>query len=131
MSARDRVVVPTLDVAPTVSGKRDVCWVVVTEERWCVNNESASHSHFKTIEGDFATRERGESPFFFSGEVSLLKTDDVTLGDKIGKGLENAVFPTSARRIGGVVGETVHVVRKKTRDQSGGGSERGEAGGTF
>ena len=110
MGGRDGVVATTLDVAPTVSGKRNVRRGEVAKARGCVNNKSASHAALKVVEGDLTVRERRESMLFISGKVSLLEANDIALGDEVDKGPEDKVLPAVAGDVGSVVREAVNVV---------------------
>ena len=129
MSGRDGVVPTTLDVTPTVSGKRNVRRGVETKARRSVNDKSASHAALKVVEGNLAVRERRESMLFISGKVSLLEANDIALGDEVDKGPEDKVLPAVAGDVGSVVREAVNVVRKKARNEGGSGGEGGKTRG--
>ena len=96
VSGRDGVVATTLDVTPTVSGKRNVRRGEETKARRSVNNKSASHAALKVVEGNLAVRERRESMLFISGKVSLLEANDIALGDEVDKGPKDKVLPAVA-----------------------------------
>ena len=123
VDGRDGVVPTTLDVTPTVSGKRDVRRGEETKARRCVNDKSASHAALKVVEGDLTVRKRRESMLFISGKVSLLEANDIALGDEVDKGPEDKVLPAVAGDVGSVVREAVNFVRKKTRNEGGSGRE--------
>ena len=123
MGGRDGVVATTLDVAPTVSGERNVRRGEVTKARGCVNDKSASHAALKVVDGNLAVRERRESKPFIPGKVRLLEANDIALGDKVSQGPKDEVLPAVAGDVGSVVREAVKVVGKKTRNEGGGGRE--------
>ena len=78
----DGVVATTLDVTPTVSGKRNVRRGEETKARRSVNNKSASHAALKVVEGNLAVRER--------------RANDIALGDEVDKGPKDKVLPAVA-----------------------------------
>ena len=91
MSRREGGVVTALDVAPAIGGERDIGSGVVTEDGGGVNDKSACHIFLEVVARDFTLGEMGEVEFVLLCEMSLLKTDDVTLRDKIGEGMEDKI----------------------------------------
>ena len=128
MSRREGCVATALDVAPAIGGERDIGSGVVTEDGGGVNDKSACHIFLEVVARDFTLGEMGEGEFVLLCEMSLLKTDDVTLRDKIGEGMEDKISARETRFVSNIRRKAVDVVGEESWDESRAIRERSVAG---
>lgn len=117
-----------LNVTPTTRRKGDVRGSVEAEDGRSVNDEGASNFHGKIVEGNRATRQRGEGHPFGAGEIGLLKADDVAPGNEVVKSGGNEGAAGKTVHASGVIGEAINIVGDDARNERGRGGEGGKRG---
>ena len=126
VSDRLREVSTELDVSAATRREGDVCARIELGDGWGVNNEGASDVHREVVEGDGTAREGGEGKLLRSGEVSLLKTDNITLDNKVAESRRDDRAAKTTIRASGVVRKAVDIVGDDAGDEGGRGGKGGE-----